>query len=300
MLYHYLALNILNPTHVAGWLTIIIISILLGMLHGITPDEHTWPITFSYAIGSYSTRRGIKSGLIFSLSFALQRAIASELAYLGLSWIYTFASLNNIVYIIVGALMAIAGFFIVKRKSILHFDLPFLKSHSENDSSNGAWLDDPRPWMPAVHGFVAGWGFGAFALIIYTILAPATHSVALAWVPGALFGLGTMIMQVIAGGLFGYIAVRRGLQQDAVRRVALKTAGNTLSWGGIAFILGGLTGIFFPNIANFSLSTGIKVQNLSSFGLPIILVIFSVIIVGFSTLVIETKKELSIAQKTNR
>ena len=27
-------------------------------------------------------------------------------------------------------------------------------------------LVDPRPSMPALHGFIAGWGFGAFALIV--------------------------------------------------------------------------------------------------------------------------------------
>jgi len=35
------------------------------MVHGITPDEHTWPITFNYAIGSYSIRGGLKAGLCF-------------------------------------------------------------------------------------------------------------------------------------------------------------------------------------------------------------------------------------------
>ena len=33
-------------------------SFLFGLLHGILPDEHTWPITFSYAIGGASGRRG--------------------------------------------------------------------------------------------------------------------------------------------------------------------------------------------------------------------------------------------------
>jgi hypothetical protein len=28
----------------------LIYSFLFGLLHGILPDEHTWPITFSYAI----------------------------------------------------------------------------------------------------------------------------------------------------------------------------------------------------------------------------------------------------------
>ncbi len=292
MLPQVFALNLWDPTHITGWLTISITALLLGMIHGITPDEHTWPITFSYAIGSYSTRKGLKSGLTFSLSFTLQRAIASELAYLGLSRLYTFGSLNNLVYVIVGVLMAVAGVMIVKRREIFHFELPFFKTHHTEDNPAEAWLSDPKPWMPAVHGFVAGWGFGAFAIIIYTVLAPATHSAVWGWVPGALFGLGTMIMQALAGGLFGYIAVRRGLSQAAVRRVALKTAGNTLTWGGLAFVLAGILSQLFPGAANFALNTGLRVHNLDQLGLAFVLVIVSVVGVGATTLVAQTRSEL--------
>ncbi len=35
---------------------ILVISFILGLMHGATPDEHTWPITFSYAVGKYSTK----------------------------------------------------------------------------------------------------------------------------------------------------------------------------------------------------------------------------------------------------
>ncbi len=291
----FASINLWNPSHIGGWMTIIITALLLGMIHGITPDEHTWPITFSYAIGSYSTRRGLKAGITFSLAFTLQRAIASELAYLGFSRLYTFGSLNNIVYIVVGLLMAGAGFMIVKRKTIFHFDLPFLRAHhvDEKDKSlSESWINDPRPWMPALHGFVAGWGFGAFALIIYTVLAPATHSAAWGWVPGALFGIGTMIMQAIAGAIFGWIAVRRGLTQQAIRRVALKTAGNTLTWGGLAFMIAGIFGQLFPKAAGISLNTGVHIHNLDTLGIAFVLVIVCVMGVGGITLVRQTKLEL--------
>jgi hypothetical protein len=289
----FATLNLWNPTHISGWASLLIVALLLGMVHGITPDEHTWPITFSYAIGSYSTRRGLRAGVTFSLAFTLQRAIASELAYLGLSHLYTFDWLNNIIYIIVGILMAAAGVMIVQRNSIVHFDLPFLKVHHPSKKSpTESWLHDPKPWMPAVHGFVAGWGFGAFAIIIYTVLAPATGSAIWGWVPGAVFGFGTMIMQAIAGAVFGYIAARRGLGQDAIRRVALKTAGATLTWGGLAFVIAGIFGQLFPNLANANLNTGVHVHNLDQIGLAFILVIVCVVGVGATTLVRSTRTEL--------
>src|SRR5690242_2367974 len=95
------AINLWDPSHVT--LTVdLVTAFLLGLVHGITPDEHTWPITFSYAVGGYSTRRGLRAGLIFSLAFTAQQALGSELAYLGLSAWLTSPLLDNIVYIVVG------------------------------------------------------------------------------------------------------------------------------------------------------------------------------------------------------
>lgn len=299
------AINLWNPTHVAG-LTILVTAFSLGLLHGITPDEHTWPITFSYAIGGYSTRRGLRAGLTFSAAFTLQRALASELAFLGLSRLFTFASVDSVVYLVVGLLMAIGGLAVMRRRRPIGLHLPgvHLPSfhlpgvHLPSPPATGMRredaepvLTDPRPWMPAVHGFFAGWGFGAFALIIYTVLAPAEHSAAWGWLPGALFGLGTVVMQVLAGGLFGFVARRRRLSPDAIRRVALRTAGNTLTWGGVAFMVGGAFGLAFPAAASLSVGTGLRVHNLSHAGIPLLLVVICVVGVGATTLVRQTRIE---------
>ena len=292
MLHLLATVNLWNPTHLAGF-AIIATAFLLGMVHGITPDEHTWPITFSYAVGGYSTRRGLRTGLIFSLAFMTQRALASELAYLGLAHVFTFATVDYIVYVIVGGLMAAAGMVIVRRRRTVHLHLPGLRSHAPGDAERegDAVLSDPRWWMPAVHGFVAGWGFGAFAVIIYTVLAPAEHSAVWGWVPGAAFGLGTTVVQVVGGGLFGLIASRRGLGPDAIRRIALRTAGSTLTWGGFAFVLGGAFGLLLPRAASFSVATGIHVHNLDHVGLPLVLVVVSVMGVGLTTLLRQTRLE---------
>ncbi len=72
---------LLNPPTGLSLSEIAFISFVLGLLHGATPpDEHTWPITFSYAIGKYSTRGGgMKAGLLFSLGFTVQRALLTTL-----------------------------------------------------------------------------------------------------------------------------------------------------------------------------------------------------------------------------
>ncbi len=287
-------LNLWDPAHVAG-LAIVVTAFLLGMLHGITPDEHTWPITFSYAVGGYSTRRGLRSGLVFSLAFTLQRALASELAWFGLSRLFTFGSVDDVVYLVVGAVMVAAGVTILRRRRTVHLHFFGLRGHPARDPAGGEAseeiLRDTRPWMPAVHGFVAGWGFGAFAIIVYTVLAPAEHSAAWGWVPGAFFGLGTTVVQVLAGGLFGLVAARRGLDAEAIRRVALHTASNTLTWGGVAFVAGGAFGLAFPRLAGRGLATGIHLHNLDHLGLPLVLVMVSVLGVGLTTLVRQTRLE---------
>src|SRR5437867_24658 len=117
------AINLWDPTHVT--LTVdLVTAFLLGLLHGITPDEHTWPITFSYAVGGYSTRRGMRAGLIFSLAFTVQQSAASELAHLGLAHWFVFETLDNVVYVIVGVVMAAAGLFVMGRGALPHLHLP--------------------------------------------------------------------------------------------------------------------------------------------------------------------------------
>lgn len=284
-------INLWNPTHISLGIDLLT-ALLLGVVHGVTPDEHTWPITFAYAVGSYSSWRGLRAGLIFSLAFTVQRAIASELAYLGLSRLFSFATVDYYVYVVVGSIMAWAGLAISQERMAphLHISNPWSRhkhiSRPVGTATNP--FNDPRPWMPALHGFIAGWGFGAFATILYTVLAPAMPSAAWGWAPGAAFGIGTTLMQMIAGAAFGYWAARRGLPAAAIRQVGLITACRTLLWGGGGFILAGLFGIVFPRLAGTSIDSGIRVHNLHSIGLPFVLVIGVVIGVGFTSLIRET------------
>ena len=266
-------------------------AFLLGLLHGITPDEHTWPITFSYSIGGYSTRRGLIAGLTFSLSFTLQRALASELAYLSLGrWLLGKASVDDAIYVLVGLAMVWGGWHMMRGRHFHLFGVHALPA----EATGGEWRD-PRPWMPAVHGFIAGWGFGAFALIIYTVLAPQMPSVWTGWLPGALFGVGTTCVQAAVGAIFGWIAGRLHLPPAGVRQVALATAGQTLTWGGILFSAAGLFGLAFPAVAGRQVATGIRVHNLAHLGLPMLLVMGTVLGVGVVTLVRQTRRSLRTA-----
>lgn len=278
------AINLWEPTHISFTVDLLT-AFLLGLVHGITPDEHTWPITFSYAVGSYSTRRGLAAGAIFSLAFAAQQALASELAHLGLAHWFTFEGLDEIVYLIVGVVMLAAGLFIMGRGILPHWHLPGWASGMPRDGR-------PRElklWMPAIHGFIAGWGFDAFSVIIYTTLAPAMPSPATGWLPGLAFGFGTLCVQGAAGAAFGTWAARRGLPAEAIRSISLTTAARTLSWGGIAFVLFGLFGLAWPNLTEIGLRTPLHVHNLDTLGLPFLLVVFSVVGVGVTSFVTATQ-----------
>lgn len=276
-------LNLWNPTQ-AG-LSIgpaLVTALLLGMVHGVTPDEHTWPITFNYAIGSYSIRGGMRAGLLFSLTFTLQRALASELAFFAMADFLKDATWNFGVYIIVGLVMLGSGLYILHRGRIPHL----FHSHAVEQTADGPVARGPGPvpsYMPLVHGFIAGWGTGAFALVVYTVLAPAMGSAYLAFLPGLLFGLGTMVTQMLLGSLFGAWMARRHLDDRARVYVARKMAGRTLSGGGMAFAAAGVMGLIDPDLISGSVYTGLHVHNLAHLGIGLFLVVLLLVpIAGYA------------------
>lgn len=273
-----------NGTIAADLLT----AFSLGLLHGIVPDEHTWPIVFSYAIGGYSTWRGLRAGLIFSLAFTAQQALASQLAYFGLAHWFDVESLHHAIDLIVGLVMIAAGWFIIGRGRLPHLHLPGMRRLG-GEGTEAAAARELKAWMPAVHGFIAGWGIDAFSLIVYTTLAPAMPSPATGWLPGFTYGIGTLCVQAAAGAAFGLWAARRGLPAEAIRSIALTTAARTLLWGGCAFTLFGLFALLFHEAAEWAIPLPLPIPNLEEIGLPFVLTVFTILGVGVTTFVSTTR-----------
>ncbi len=231
-------------------LTALVYSLLFGLLHGILPDEHTWPITFSYAIGSASGKAGLKAGLYFSAAFTIQRALLSEVSYLALAPFLITPAINAIVYFIVGLAMTIAGGIVLKKNRYVHFHI--LGHHHDAAREMGRSVSvltrthhpaetlDPAPppvgWT-LIHGFIAGFGFGGFSLFINTVAAPAMPTAWMGFLPGLLFGIGTMIVLAVVGFVFG-ASLRRShaLSEDQIKRVGAQTGGRTLLFGGFLFV----------------------------------------------------------------
>ncbi|WP_338604803.1 hypothetical protein V6M85_12505 [Sulfolobus tengchongensis] len=282
--------TVLNPPEELSVSEILVISLILGMLHGATPDEHTWPITFSYAIGKYSTKGGMKAGFLFSLGFTIQRAFLTTIGFIGLASFYERYNLDGPVYAIVGIVMAIAGSYILKGR-YLHLPIDvLLKSKHHSEKTNGVELRDIPLKMTIVHGLIAGFGFGAYATIITFVLAPKLPSIVFAPLPGAMFGIGTMIMQIIFGAIFGSIIRTRRLTEEQVSYIARKTAGRVLYYGGLVFVIAGLLIIAFPAIDNFAISTGNPIPNLDAIDIGFLLVITVVGIIGISSLILGIKE----------
>ncbi len=307
------AINLWNPQNV-DLISALIISYLLGIVHGITPDEHTWPITFSYSVGSYSTRKGMKAGLIFSSGFTLQRAVLSEVAFFALAGLFMTALAFGITYIIVGIAMAAAGLYIASSGKYLHWHylehslgklvglhkgIPEKEEEELEHVANPVFIGkDMRPIplrLAFVHGLIAGFGFGAFALIIYTVLAPSMPSPYFGFVPGLLFGLGTMTMQIAFGAGFGtWLSRSKKLTKNGIAFVAKSISKYVLEYGGLAFIVAGSAILIFPQLLDYGITTGIHVHNLDNLGIGFFIVIFAVVIIGFMGYSRSIKKAVSL------
>lgn len=280
---------LLNPPANLTVTVVIGIALILGMLHGVTPDEHTWPITFSYSIGSYSSRRGMKSGFMFSLGFMIQRAVLTTLGFLGLATIYKMYNLNGPVYIVVGIAMFAAGAY-VSRGKYVHIPIDSLLGGKQHHTESAERIQphedisDVPLRMATLHGLIAGFGFGAYATIITFILAPQMPNIFLAPLVGLAFGFGTMLMQIALGAAFANIMRVKKLTVDEVKFIGKSAAARTLSFGGIAFVLIGMLIAAFPILDAFALSTGNSIPNLSSIGVASGLVIAVVGVIGLGSL----------------
>jgi len=312
-------INLYNPVYTDVY-TALLISFLLGIIHGITPDEHTWPITFSYAVGTTGKKGGAKAGLIFSLGFTVQRSLLSEVAFFALAPVFFLPFYEGIIYIIVGSVMALSGLYIMRKLKYPHFHLieEFLShlfgihkrgSHDQElemqhkinpiDSEHHDFRPVPLK-LAFVHGLIAGFGFGAFALILFTVISPSMPNAYVAWLPGLLFGLGTMAMQVLFGAAFGtWITKVKKLSKDGLNYVSRGISSWVLAYGGLVFVAGGILSVIYPQILDYSITTPILVHNLHHLGIGFILVILSVVIIGIAGYENAVKKAVKLGYTNN-
>jgi sulfite exporter TauE/SafE len=227
-------------------------SFLYGMLHGLLPDEHTWPITFSYAVGGASGRQGLLAGFYFSLAFTIQRALASQIAYFALAPFLMREEINGYVYLAVGLAMAAAGAILLYRTGLarltqrMHRHGRIHQLAEESIQAALAQPDAPKTtpvkWT-LIHGFLAGYGLEGFMIFVNVTAAPRMPSPWMGFLPGLLFGLGTMLVLMVLGTAFGtMLRWVRSMTEEEIARIGSETAARTLFFGGLLFVtFGALT-----------------------------------------------------------
>ncbi|KUO94865.1 hypothetical protein [Ferroacidibacillus organovorans] len=281
-------INLWNPSGSMSLLTVLLTALLLGMVHGITPDEHTWPITFSYSVGSYSTRGGMRAGFAFSLAFTVQRALMSELSFVALKQVTLLFHANALIYVVVGLVMALSGAYILRLGRHIHW-LGFLEAALTRalrltPVADAGISARSSVRLALLHGFIAGFGTGAFAVIVYTVLAPQMPSAFVGFLPGLFFGIGTMIMQIAFGGLIGFLISRMNVSSNAMVYIARHVSGQVLFYGGLVFLLVGSFSLIVPT-ESWGFTTGIHVHNLHQIGVGFFLAVIPVFfIAGISML----------------
>ncbi len=229
----------------AEWLLLVGGSFALGMLHGVVPDEHTWPITFSYSVGAATGRGGILSGAYFATAFTVQRAVMSQLVYFAVApFLISDESLNGPVYFAAGTAMAAAGYLMLRR-SLPHWH-PLMwisrRDRTRHESEIGKTGRVPVHWA-LIHGFIAGFGVdaGLFTSFVYLVAVPAVPLAALGFLPGAAFGLGTFAVLLVIGLLFGgSMQVAKRWEAERMEVFGAKVGARSLFYGGLLFAAAGL------------------------------------------------------------
>jgi len=196
--------------------------------------------------------------------------LVSELASLALAPLFLSHEINGIVYIIVGFSMSLAGVIILRKNRYPHLHLgihwhempPADRDAAGNHSGSKEAVAAPPPHWAIAHGFIAGFGFGGFSLFINTIAAPAMPNPWMGFLPGLLFGLGTMVTLVIIGGLFGaFLRWTHSLTAEEIKRIGAQTGGRTLFFGGLLFGVAG-SGILLGLERHLPVDTGYLLMGL--------------------------------------
>lgn len=167
-----------------GYGLVFLALFLIGIIHGLKPDEHTWPITIPYALCQKDLKRAILASFIFTGALtivwtALSFAISQLFLLINPEITTPYADL------IAGATMiTVASLFIWKTK----------KQSNGFEARNTA----PDYRLIWIHGLAASFG-GDFIviLILSSVLIGGIIPSIFGFMIGLLFGLGSMLAQSI-------------------------------------------------------------------------------------------------------
>jgi hypothetical protein len=199
----------------------VIAVFIIGVIHGLKPDEHTWPITISYGLMQRNIRGVIAAVTVFAGALTLVWTLMSALAGQLMGLLNT-SLLDPYVDIIVGLTMIGVAAYLV------------FGNHGHTEEVKTA--DYKVIW---VHGLAAAFGGDFFIVLILTIALVPLISPGLSFLVGLAFGVGSWIAQSVI-----VIAVYKGIVRS------IKDWGTVAMAGRIAL---GVLGLFMITLGIASL-----------------------------------------------
>ncbi len=153
---------------------------IIGIVHGIKPDIHTWPITIPYAIGQPNIKKALLTTVVFTSALTLIWTILSAITSSIYSLVVNPENISPYADIFAGTTMMLVGLlFIRKSKKEIHGKAPDFKY---------IWI----------HGIGAAFGGDFFVVLVLVIaLSGIFINPMFGFLVGLLFGLGTMVTQLI-------------------------------------------------------------------------------------------------------
>ena len=232
----------------------------LGIVHGLIPDEHTWPITIPYALGQENTKKAVFSTIIFTGALTLVWSILTTIVSI-MGNIFLSESYNPYVFIIAGlTMLGVALFVFLPRlniimcarvnnesysKSFIHRFVTKLGCRHVHGDLGFTQVKMAPPYKAIwIHGLVAAFGTGFLLVIIYT--TALTFPAYLGFIPGLFFGLGTMVSL----SFIGYL-VRKGAELGAKTQEQLERRAMKLGYIGLYLLLA--MGIFMISLGVLAL-----------------------------------------------
>ncbi|MEL9991010.1 MAG: hypothetical protein QXP98_09580 [Thermoproteus sp.] len=150
----------------------------IGVVHGLKPDEHTWPITISYAMMQKDAKRAVLTTMTFTGALTLVWTAMSALVGLLPSSLFE-GVYDWLVDVLVGLTMVtIAGL--------------YLRKEHEGDSG-GAAPDYKAIW---IHGVGAAFGGDFFVVLLLALSIKAISQTFPLALVGFLFGFGSFLGQL--------------------------------------------------------------------------------------------------------
>jgi len=187
--------------------------LIIGLIHGLKPDEHTWPITISYAMMQKNLYGAIKSTIVFALALTTiwtgLSALVGQVVSLGLG---TNVIIDPEVDIIVGLTMiAVALIYIFKSER----KKGYRTSSAVDDKKTVSETSAPDYKLIWVHGTAAAFGGDFFVVLLISLSVSTILPSFPTFLVGLLFGLGSLVSQ-LAVVVSAYNGLVKSIRSPAV------------------------------------------------------------------------------------